>query len=74
MAKSPKLPSNIPPRGLTICQAAEYWGCSHNTFKKLVRNGVVPAPIRLEIGRNIYDRLALDAAMDALRSSEMAAG
>jgi hypothetical protein len=37
-----------------------------NTFKKLVRLGLAPAPLKLPgLDRNIYDRIALDAAMSA---------
>jgi hypothetical protein len=39
---------------------------SPGTFKKLVREGIAPQPIRLGLkGKQIFDRLALDAAMDA---------
>jgi len=59
-----KPPSTIPPRGLNIRQAAAYWGVSPNTFKKLVRLGLAPQPLRLPgLDRNIYDRQALDEAM-----------
>jgi hypothetical protein len=38
------------PRGLNVKQAAAYWG--------------VPAPLKLPgLDRNVYDRVALDAAM-----------
>jgi hypothetical protein len=57
----------IAPRGLSIRQAASYWGASPNTFKKLVRLGLAPAPLKLPgLDRNIYDRVALDAAMSSL--------
>ena len=46
-------------------QAASYWGVSYNTFRKLIREGVAPAPIDLGLGRFIFDRKALDAAIDA---------
>ena len=56
----------IQPRGLNIRQAASYWGVSPNTFKKLVRLGLAPAPLKLPgLDRNIFDRQALDAAMSA---------
>ena len=62
-----KSPSNIPSRGLNIRQAASYRGVSPNTFKKLVRLGLAPAPLKLPgLDRNIYDRIALDAAMTGL--------
>jgi hypothetical protein len=62
-----KPPSTIPSRGHDIRQAAAYWGVSPNTFKKLVRLGLAPEPLRLPgPDRNIYDRVALHAAMSAL--------
>jgi hypothetical protein len=64
VTKTHTLPSNVPPRGLNVRQAAEYWGCSVGSFKKLVALGVAPAPINLAgLERNIFDRLALDAAL-----------
>jgi hypothetical protein len=62
--KTPTLPSNVIPRGFNVRQAAEYFGCSVGAFKKLVELGVAPQPINLAgLDRNIYDRLALDAAL-----------
>jgi excisionase family DNA binding protein len=55
----------IEPRGLTMRQAAAYWGVSYGTFRKLIREGVAPAPIDLGVGRFIFDRAALDAALEA---------
>jgi hypothetical protein len=61
-----KSPSTIPSRGPNTRQAASYWGVLANTFKKLVRLGLAPAPLKLPgLDRNIYDRIALDAAMSA---------
>jgi hypothetical protein len=62
--------STIAPRGLNIRQASAYWGVSPNTFKRLVRLGLAPAPLKLpSLDRNIYDRAALDAAMTARAAS-----
>jgi hypothetical protein len=53
MSKIP-LPS-IAPRGLNIRQASAYWGVSPGTFKKLVRLGLVPAPLKLPgLDRNVF--------------------
>jgi hypothetical protein len=61
-------------RGLNIRQAAAYWGVSPGTFKKLVRLGLAPAPMKLPgIDRNIFDRIDLDRAMDAARGNAEAA-
>ena len=62
---SEPLPPNIAPRGLTMRQAAAYWGVSYNTFRKLVREGYAPAPVDIGLGRMIFDRVAMDRAMDA---------
>ena len=73
MTKTLSLPPNVPPRGLNIRQAAEYWGCCPNTFRKLVELGIAPRPIRLAgLGRNIFDQLELDRAMSAARDDEAA--
>jgi hypothetical protein len=56
----------ILPRGLSIQQAASYWGVSKGTFKKLVREGIAPQPIQLcQRGKQIFDRIAMDRMMDA---------
>jgi predicted DNA-binding transcriptional regulator AlpA len=62
-----KIPSQaIPPRGLSVDDAARYWGISRNTFLKLVNLGVAPPPLHLpETYRVLYDRLQLDAAIEA---------
>ena len=41
------LPSTLSPRGLNIRQASAYWGVSAGTFRKLVRLGLAPAPLKL---------------------------
>ncbi len=59
-----KPPTTIPSRGLNIRQAASYWGVSRGTFLKLVKLGMAPSPMALPgLKRNVYDRVALDAAM-----------
>lgn len=63
------LPSSLPPRGLSREQAAAYWGVSVGTFAKLVEDGRAPQP-KLINSRQIWDRLALDLAFDALPDKE----
>jgi predicted DNA-binding transcriptional regulator AlpA len=60
-------PQNIAPRGLSMSQAAAYWSVSPGTFKKLVREGIAPQPIRLagRSSKQIFDKVALDRALDA---------
>ena len=69
MRKTPTpklLPSNLPPRGLNGHQAVQYLGVSLGTLKKLVQLRLVSPPIDLPgCKREIYDRLAIDAAMTA---------
>ena len=54
------LPESIPPRGLSLDQAAEYCGVGTKTLQ---RHG--PEPIRIG-DRVIYDRVVLDAWLDRL--------
>jgi Helix-turn-helix domain len=53
-------PLNLPKRGLSIDEAAEYLGVSRNT---LSRHGPVPTKIG---DRVIYDRRVLDRWLDTL--------
>lgn len=67
-----KMPDNIVPRDLNISQASACVGVSPGTFKKLVGLGLAPSPLKLPgCDRNIFDKVALDRAMDA-RSSGVA--
>ncbi len=54
------LPPNLPKRGLSVDEAAEYLGVSKTT---LAQHG--PAPMRIG-GRVIYDRRVLDHWLDGL--------
>lgn len=45
-------------------EAASYVGVSVGTFDKLVRTGEIPSSIEL-FGRKVWDRRALDGAVDA---------
>jgi hypothetical protein len=55
-----------PARGMKTRDAAKYVGVSVNTFQKLIRLGLVPAPIKFPgLDRNIHDRVALNAAITA---------
>ena len=54
------LPLNVPKRGLSLDEAAEYCGVSRNS---LTRHG--PAPIKIG-DRTIYDRRGLDRWLDQL--------
>lgn len=63
-----KKADDLVPRGLSLVQAASYWGVSPGTFKTLVKRGDAPAPTKIPgLDRNIWDRHILDRTMDALR-------
>lgn len=57
-----RLPPNIPPRGLTPEQAAEYVGYTAKLFAEMVKQGMLPAALP---GGN-FDKAAIDAALDQL--------
>jgi excisionase family DNA binding protein len=59
------LPFSLPPRGLSREMAAAYLGISPNTFSEMVTDGRMPGP-KIINRRLVWDRLALDAAFDAL--------
>lgn len=52
-------------RGLPRGRAAEYLGISPSHFNKMVKAGLIPAPIALH-GKDVWDRYALDLVFDAL--------
>jgi hypothetical protein len=57
----------ILPRFISEDRCAQYWGTCTNTFRKFVREGIAPPPIKIPGFRNnLYDRLEQDAAMDRL--------
>jgi hypothetical protein len=63
----------ITPRGLSIRQAAAYFGVCPRTFQKLVRLGLAPAPLKLPgLDRNIFEKVALERAFEAARQTEAA--
>ena len=53
------------PRGLSRDAAAAYVGIGTTLFDRLVENGRLPKPARLE-GRVIWDRRRLDRVLDSL--------
>lgn len=55
----------IEPRGLSRSEAAAYVGIGTTLFDQLVHKRLLPQGARLE-GRLIWDRRALDAAMDRI--------
>ena len=64
--------SAVQPRGLCRSDAAAYVGIGTTMFDQLVLAGRMPAPARLN-GRLIWDRRALDRALDDLFDTTAAA-
>ena len=65
MPKHGALPANLPPRGLARDAAAEYVGVCASTLDKMVSDGRMPKPRKIN-SRNVWDVRALDAAFDRL--------
>lgn len=57
-----RLPANIPARGLSLEQVAEYVGVTKQIYTGLVKQGLFPGPLP----GGSYDRAAIDAALDRL--------
>ena len=55
----------IPRRGLSRDEAAMYCGISAPLFDRMVEDGRMPAPRRID-GRKIWDVRAIDSAFDRL--------
>lgn len=62
---SAPLPAAVSRRGFKRAEAAAYVGLGETKFDELVKDGRMPRPKRID-GRVVWDRLALDAAFDAL--------
>ena len=63
--KNSSLPPNLPPIGLSRLQAAEYLGIGTTLFDRLVADGRMPKPKRID-GRMVWDRRRLDQAFTEL--------
>lgn len=53
-------------RCLSLRQAAAYLGVSQSTFRKMVKSGDVPTPIRITEKRLVWDKKQLDEFIDSL--------
>lgn len=71
MPRYDALPPNLPPRGLCREAAARYVGVSPVTFDKMVEDGRMPGPKRID-GRKVWDVRKLDIAFDALPDDNQA--
>jgi predicted DNA-binding transcriptional regulator AlpA len=63
------LPAGALPRGLSREQSAEYIGVSTTTFDRMVKDQLMPKPLRI-YGRIVWDVRKLDAAFAALDKNE----
>lgn len=61
--------AQIIPRGLSRLDASKYIGVSPVTFDKLVRDGIIAAPVKLR-GRKVYDRFKIDVCVFGDREVE----
>jgi predicted DNA-binding transcriptional regulator AlpA len=64
------LPANLPPRGLSRCEAAAYIGVSPTTFDEMVRIGTMPKGARIHGRCRRWDRRKIDQAYDFLDSGD----
>jgi excisionase family DNA binding protein len=58
----------IVPRGLSVDEAAAYVGLARAAFNKEVKEGRLPGPVALGSRRRVWDRAALDRALDGNRA------
>jgi hypothetical protein len=63
---------SVPRRGLSRDDAAIYCGVSATLFDRMVADGRMPGPRRID-GRKVWDIRALDVAFDRLPSENVAA-
>jgi len=65
------LPPGALPRGLSRVQSAKYVGVSPTTFDRMIKDRLMPQPLRI-YGRTVWDVRKLDDAFAALDRSETA--
>lgn len=63
------LPPSLPPRGLSRAQAAAYIGVSPSKFDDMVKDGRMPAPVKID-ARTVWDRFKIDEAFTNLSNDE----
>lgn len=63
---TPALPPNIPKRGLSFEEAAEYVGISEELLREAVQTGAIHPPRPFGRRRKVFDRVRLDADLDKL--------
>ena len=60
---------SYPPRGMDRIEAARYIGLGVTKFDEMVSDGRMPKPKKVD-ARNVWDRIALDAAFTDLPSTD----
>lgn len=63
------LPAGVMPRGLSRVQAAAYIGVSPAMFDRMIKDRLMPKPVRV-YSRTIWDIRKLDAAFGALDTED----
>jgi predicted DNA-binding transcriptional regulator AlpA len=63
------LPGSLAPRGLSRAEGAAYVGVSATLFDKMVGDGRMPKPKRIN-ARTVWDRHQLDRAFDELPDAD----
>lgn len=56
------------PIGLDVDEAAAYVGMTPRTFRAAVEDGLYPPPMRVKGRKQVWNRLALEAALGAQRA------
>ena len=65
MTRTARIPQ-MEQRAMSLEASAFYVGSSEGSFEKMVAEGIMPLPLNLGIRRRLWDRRALDAALDRL--------
>ncbi|AWC24966.1 hypothetical protein CO731_04459 [Aminobacter sp. MSH1] len=68
--RQPKLPANLPPRGLSREEAAAYVGVSPTLFDEMVKDARMPRPKRIN-SRTVWDIRQIDKAFDKLPGGDV---
>ena len=64
MADSHEVSNAIAPRCLSRLDAAAYVGHTPTTFDRLVKEGVLPGPVKLAARKRVWDIRNIDEAID----------
>jgi len=59
-------------RGMTMNELCAYVGRSQPTIRKMIALGILPGPAQSFGRKHLFDRLAIDAALDAMSKGKVA--